>query len=112
MELLRYVTLDVGGRPSVALDLNDMTTMAMVRESFLVVFGQGGKQAVMSPADRRYGGERQHGEVTTNGQVTWSALVMGETPDACIATVETLRSLAASRAAQFPSISARPSKTR
>jgi hypothetical protein len=89
-EILRYVSLDVGGRPSVLLDLNDMSNFAMVRESFQVVFGQGGKQAVMSPADRRYGGERQHGEITPNGQLTWSALVMGATADATIATVESM----------------------
>jgi hypothetical protein len=89
-EILRYVSLDVGGRPAVLLDLNDMTNFAIVRESFVVVFGQGGKQAVMSPADRRYGGERQHGEITPNGQLTWSALVMGASADACIATVESM----------------------
>ena len=89
-ERLRYVTLDVGGRPSVVLDMNDMSTMAIVRESFLVTYGQGGKQAVMSAADRRYGGEKQHGEVTANGQVTWKALIMGETADQCIAKIEAL----------------------
>jgi hypothetical protein len=87
---LRYVTLDGGGRPSTLLDLNDEVNFGVVRESFLVVFGQGGKQAVMSPADRRYGGERQHGEITPNGQITWSALVMGGSADACIATVEAM----------------------
>jgi hypothetical protein len=89
-ETLRYVQLELGGRPSTVLDLNDMTSMAIVRKSFLVTFGQGGKQAVMSAADRRYGGEKQHGEVTANGQITWSALVMGASADAAIATVEAL----------------------
>lgn len=89
-EALRYVTLDAGGRPSVLLDLNDATNFAIVRDSFTVTFGQGRKQAVISPADRRYGGERQHGEVTANGQLTWSSLVMGATADVTIATVENL----------------------
>jgi hypothetical protein len=91
-ELLRLVTLDVGGRPSVLLDLNDMTTTAIVRDSFTVTAG--GKQQIMSSSDRRYGGSRQVAETTDNAQVSWSALVKGASADACIASVEQLLALA------------------
>jgi hypothetical protein len=89
-EILRYVTLDVGGRPSVVLDLEDGANFLVARESFIVTFGQGGKQAVVSAADRRYGGEKQHGETTPNGQVTWTAMVTGASADGAIANVEAM----------------------
>lgn len=88
MELLRYVTLDVGGRPSVVLDLNDMTVLAIARESFKAT--PASKSRLMSAAERRYGGSRQVGEITDNGMVSWSTLVAGTTADTCIATLEGL----------------------
>ncbi|MGH2878956.1 MAG: hypothetical protein ACRDK4_05030 [Solirubrobacteraceae bacterium] len=88
MELLRYVTLDVGGRPSVVLDLNDMTLLTMARDSFQVT--PGSKQPITSASGRRYGGERQVGETTANGKVSWRVLVAGATADECISLVEKL----------------------
>jgi hypothetical protein len=85
-ELLRVITLDVGGRPSVVLDLNDMTNFSIVRESFSVEPASKGQ--IMSSADRRYGGSHQVGETTDNGAVSWSSLVSGGSADAALALVE------------------------
>lgn len=85
-EILRYATLDVGGRPSTVLDLNDMTLFTMARDSFQITPPP--KQQVNSTSGRRYGGEHQTAETTGNARISWTALVQGATPDECIATVE------------------------
>ena len=89
-DILRYITLDVGGRPVVALDLNDTANFQVVVESFSVE--PASKQAIMSSADRRYGGSRQVGETTDNGAVSWKALVTGASYDGCLALVESMLS--------------------
>jgi hypothetical protein len=87
-DILRYISLDVGGRPVVALDLNDTANFQVVSESFVVE--PASKQPIMSTADRRYGGGTQVGETTDNGSVSWKALVTGGSYDGCLALVESM----------------------
>lgn len=83
---LRAVTLDVGGRPTVLLDLNDMANLFVVADSFSVTPGQ--KSQISAASDRRYGGSRQVGETNENAVVAWTILVKGSTPVECTSRVE------------------------
>lgn len=87
-DILRIVTLDVGGRPSTVLDLNDMSTLMTTAGSFQVTPGM--KQRVDSNSERRHGGSHQVAEADENGKVAWRAFVQGETADGCIATAKSL----------------------
>lgn len=89
-DILRYVTLEAGGRPVVLTDLNDFDSFTTSKESFTVTPGT--KQPMLSDTGRRYGGSRQVGETTENGSVSWTMLVSGSTADECIAAVERMLS--------------------
>lgn len=85
-ELLRYVTLDIGGRPVIVLDLADQAKLAVVSESFAIA--PESKQPIMSSPDRRFSGSRQVAETTDNGTAQWTMLIKGEGPDGAVELVE------------------------
>lgn len=87
-DILRYVALDAGDKPETLLDLNDMSTLMTVRDSFKVTAPV--KQQVNSASGRRYGGSTQVAETHENGSIAWVAMVSGATADACLAKVAEL----------------------
>jgi hypothetical protein len=90
-DILRVVTLDVGGRPSTIVDLNDFSSYTNVRGTFTITPPP--KQPVLASAERRYAGSWQKGETHDNGQVSWQSLVKGDTADQCISACSTLITL-------------------
>lgn len=87
-EILRFVTLDSGGRPIVVLNLDDQANLYVARESFVIA--PAGKTPIMSGATRRYGGSHQVGETTDNGTCSWKSLVRGASANGCLNTLEAL----------------------
>lgn len=90
-DLLRAVTFDIGGRPQVVVDLNDMVDYGLVGETFALQAPT--KQQVMASGERRYAGSRQTGETHENAVYSWQHLVRGATVDAVLANVTALVAL-------------------
>lgn len=87
-DLLRAVTFDVGGRPQVVVDLNDMVDYALIEDTFALQAPS--KQQVMASSERRYGGSRQTGETHENAVYAWQHLVRGTTVDDVLGNVTAL----------------------
>ncbi len=87
-DLLRAVTFDVGGRPQVVIDLNDMIEYWLVADTFALQAPA--KQQVMASGERRYAGSRQTGETHDNAVYSWQHLVRGSTVDEVLSNIAAL----------------------
>jgi len=90
-DLLRAVTFDVGGRPQLVVDLNDMVDYGLVGDSFALQPAT--EQRVMASGERAYAGSRQTGRTHENAVYSWQHLVRGATVDEVLANVTALVSL-------------------
>lgn len=87
-DLLRIVSFSNGGRPVVEADIENGTTFRKVRDSLKITAPA--KKPVLSSAGRRYGGSRQVGETTDNGELKATWIVSGATADVCLQNLGTL----------------------
>jgi hypothetical protein len=69
-------------------DWEDGTTIRSVRDSWVVT--PGAAKPTWAESQRRWGGARQTGETTGNGEISWMMTVKGSTADACITAVEAM----------------------
>lgn len=85
-DLTRIVTLSAGGRPVVALDIENGSTYQKVRDSFKITPGT--KKPLMASLGRRYAGSKPVGETHDNGAVSASWLISGSTADIAMQNAE------------------------
>lgn len=87
-DILKAVTLDIGGRPVVSATFDDQLSIFVTRSTFKITGPA--KTPIQSTPDRRNAGSRQVGETTDNGSISWTNMIVGSSQDDCIERVEAL----------------------
>lgn len=90
-DIRRIVTLSATGVATTVKDLEDQATLFHVRDSWTVAPAE--RKPVQAEDQRRYGGSRTAHETHGNGQIQWTALVVGTTANTAIVTIESLLSV-------------------
>lgn len=88
MDRLRLVTISAGGQITLLRDYVTGTTFEKARDTFK--WSAPPARAIDTARDRRFAGSRTVAESHDNGNVSWTALVTGATPDASLVNAAAL----------------------